>query len=91
MNIDGLMLIDLTEACGEGNEPTKEWCDANLAFTTGNTTATMTLNHKGGSFIGVSGKARKVKTQYVGVSGVARKVKRSYVGVNGIARQCWGS
>lgn len=29
---DGLMLIDLTEAFGAGNEPTKEWCDANIPF-----------------------------------------------------------
>lgn len=37
-------------------------------------------------YIGVSGKARKVKKMYVGVSGKARKVKKAYVGVNGKAR-----
>jgi hypothetical protein len=91
MNIDGLMLIDLTEACGAGNEPSKEWCDSNLAFTTTTTTATATLTLKGGVYIGVSGTARKIKTEYIGVSGVARKIKRAYIGVNGVARQCLGS
>ena len=32
---DGLMIIDLTEAFGEGNEPTKAWCDANIPYFTG--------------------------------------------------------
>lgn len=35
---DGLMLIDLTAACGAGNEPSKEWCDANIPYFTGTTT-----------------------------------------------------
>lgn len=30
--IDGVMLIDLTEAFGEDNEPTKEWCDENIPY-----------------------------------------------------------
>lgn len=29
---NGIMLIDLTEAYGEGNEPSKEWCDTNIPF-----------------------------------------------------------
>lgn len=36
---------------------------------------------------GVSGVARKIKSQYVGVGGVARKVKSGYIGVGGVARQ----
>lgn len=32
MYYNGLMLIDLTEAFGAGNEPTKEWCDANIPY-----------------------------------------------------------
>lgn len=32
--IDGVMLIDLTAACGAGREPSKEWCDENLPFFT---------------------------------------------------------
>ena len=35
---DGLMLIDLTEAFGSGNEPSKEWCDANINYFDGATT-----------------------------------------------------
>lgn len=30
--IDGLMLIDLTETFGVGNEPTKDWCDTNIPY-----------------------------------------------------------
>ena len=33
--LDGAMLIDLTDCYGEGNEPSKEWCDANIPFFTG--------------------------------------------------------
>lgn len=40
-----------------------------------------------GWYIGVDGKARKVKAAYVGVGGKARKVKAGYVGVNGKARK----
>ena len=43
-----------------------------------------------GFYIGVDGKARKVKGAYIGVDGVARKVKKGYIGdENGIARLCW--
>ena len=86
MNIDGLMLIDLTAACGAGNEPDKAWCDANLAFTKTTTTATVTVRIKSETYIGVSGKARKVKKMYIGVGGKARKVKKAYIGVNGKAK-----
>ena len=37
-------------------------------------------------YVGVGGKARKVKALYVGVGGKARKVKKVYVGVGGKAR-----
>lgn len=30
--VDGLMLIDLSEAFGEGLEPTQEWCDNNIPY-----------------------------------------------------------
>lgn len=36
--VDDAMLIDLTAAFGAGNEPTKEWCDANIEYFAGNTT-----------------------------------------------------
>ena len=38
---DGLMVIDLTEAFGEGNEPTKEWCDTNIPYFDGATEITV--------------------------------------------------
>ena len=42
-----------------------------------------------GAYIGVAGKARKVKKMYIGVNNVARKVKKGYIGINGVARQCF--
>ena len=38
------------------------------------------------AYIGVGGKARKVKNLYIGVGGKARKVKKAYIGVGGKAR-----
>lgn len=29
---DGVLLVNLTETFGAGNEPSKEWCDANIPF-----------------------------------------------------------
>lgn len=37
MYVDAVMLIDLTEAFGLGNEPTKEWCDENISYFDGST------------------------------------------------------
>lgn len=42
-----------------------------------------------GFYIGVDGKARKVKGGYIGIDGKARKIKKGYIGVNGVARLCW--
>ena len=42
------------------------------------------------AYIGVDGKARKIKKGYVGVNGISRKIKKAYVGVGGVARPCWG-
>lgn len=75
--IDGAMLIDLTDAFGSGNEPSKEWCDANIDY------------FLGSKYIEVentSPVARKVKYQYIGVDNVARKVKKGYIGVSNVAR-----
>ena len=44
-----------------------------------------------GVYIGVGGKARKVKKMYAGIGGKARKVKKAYVGVNGVARLFFSS
>ena len=45
-----------------------------------------------GFYIGVDGKARKVKGGYIGVDGVARKIKKGYIGdANGVARLCWSA
>lgn len=43
-----------------------------------------------GFYVGVDGKARKVKGAYIGVDGVARKIKKGYIGdENGVARLCY--
>lgn len=38
------------------------------------------------SYIGIDGKARKIKKWYIGVDSKARKVKKAYIGVGGVAR-----
>ena len=38
------------------------------------------------SYIGIDGKARKIKKWYFGVDNKARKVKKGYIGVGGVAR-----
>lgn len=42
-----------------------------------------------GAFVGVGGRAQKIKGIYVGVAGKARKATKGYIGVNGIARLFW--
>ena len=43
-----------------------------------------------GFYIGVDGKARKIKGGYIGIDGKARKIKKGYIGdENGVARLCW--
>lgn len=44
-----------------------------------------------GAYIGVDGKARKIKKAYIGVDGKARKIKKAYIGIGGVARPCWSS
>lgn len=41
------------------------------------------------TYLGISGKARKMVNGYVGVDGVARKIKAAYIGVDGVARKIW--
>lgn len=53
------MIIDLTAACGAGNEPTKEWCDANIPYFIGS---------KDVPLPNVQGIARKIKKGYIGVT-----------------------
>ena len=63
MWFDGLMLIDLTEAFGEGNEPTATWMKKNVPFFTG----TLDIEKKT-----TEGVARPIKKAYIGIGGVAR-------------------
>ena len=36
-------------------------------------------------YIGIGGKAKRIKKLYVGVNGKAKRVKKAYVGVDGVA------
>ena len=38
--VDEVMIVDLTETFGAGNEPTKEWCDENINYFEGTTIIT---------------------------------------------------
>ena len=40
-------------------------------------------------YVGIDGKARKIKKIYIGVNGIAREVKAAYVGVDNLARLCY--
>lgn len=40
-------------------------------------------------YVGVNGKARKVRKLYFGVGSKARKIKRGYIGIGGVARPFW--
>ena len=42
-----------------------------------------------GAYIGVNGKAAKIKKGYIGLNGVARKIGKGYIGVNQVARPFW--
>ena len=80
---DGLMIVDLTEAFGSGNEPTKQWCDEHIPFFD-DTYCLFDTD------IEVQSKARKVKAIYTGVNNVARKVNTGYIGINSTARGFFG-
>ena len=44
-----------------------------------------------GAWIGVGGKARKIKNMYIGIDGKARKIKKAWIGVGGKARLFFSS
>lgn len=81
---DGLMIVDLTEAFGSGNEPTKQWCDEHIPFFT---TTKCLFN----TDVTVPSRARKVKAIYTGVNNVARKITNGYIGINSTARTFFGN
>lgn len=62
---DGLMLIDLTEAFGAGNEPGSAWCQENIPYFTGTTTVERAIS---------SAVARKIKGGYIGIPAVSNMV-----------------
>ena len=44
-----------------------------------------------GAWIGVGGKAKKIKSMYIGVDGKAKRVKKAWIGVNGKAKLFYSS
>lgn len=61
---DDLIIVDLTETFGAGNEPTKEWCDANITYVDGVDTDKPTI-----SGISVSGTKATISKADTGGSG----------------------
>jgi hypothetical protein len=47
MWFDGIMLIDLTESFGAGNEPSLNWCDNNIPYFTGTLNADQAIDCSG--------------------------------------------
>ena len=45
--VDEVMIVDLTETFGAGNEPTKEWCDENINYFEGTTIIEASLDTSG--------------------------------------------
>lgn len=72
-----IMVVNLTDAFGQGSEPTLQECDDNFVFEDSNTIKYLN---------GDQGKARHITDLYVGINGKARNVISAYVGVNGKAR-----
>lgn len=60
---DGWMIIDLTQAFGYGNEPTKEWCDTNIPYFEN----IYNINRDTPVYV-----AKKVIKGYIGVNGVSK-------------------
>lgn len=79
------LIIDLTEAFGAGNEPSKDWCDRVIPFFEG----TRTIEEK--PLVGVGGIARPISSGYVGVGGISRRIVAGYVGVNGASKNIFSS
>lgn len=77
---DGAMVIDLTDAFGAGNEPTKEWCDNKIPFFEG----TQTIEITSSSFkVNVNGSWKEADSAYVNVNGSWKNIDAIYVNVNG--------
>ncbi len=76
---DGLMIIDLTESFGAGNEPSKAWCDENIPYFDGSYVY-LDVNQIDHNYF-------KAEKMYVGINNVARKIVKGYIGINGVARK----
>lgn len=76
MSVKKIIVVNLTDVYGSGNEPTKSWCDENINLE-GDTVLFNSLN----------GIAHKCKNLYIGVNNIARKIKKGYIGVGDVAKQ----
>lgn len=60
------LIIDLTEHWGAGNEPSQNWCDANIPYFAGTYNAPASW--------GAIGKAKEIAKGYVGINNIAKLI-----------------
>ena len=78
MYIKDVFIINLTDAFGRGNEPSKSSCDNYITVSSGGK-----IYYQGEE---LESTAHNISKMYIGVGGVAHIVKKAYVGVNNVAR-----
>lgn len=67
--LDGAMVIDLTACFGSGNEPTKEWCDANIKYFEG-TKKLSSINMRAK----IDDSIKEISNGYVKINGVWKPI-----------------
>lgn len=80
MDIKDFIIVNLTEAFGRGNEPSKADCDNYMTVSDNDK-----IYYQGPE---VESVAHNISKIYIGIDGVAHKIKKAYIGVNNIARLC---
>lgn len=68
--VDDMVLVDLTESFGAGNEPSQAWCDRNIPFFSGSTTVDNPLSMR----VKVSGEWKEANKMYVKNEGTWKEV-----------------
>ena len=77
--LDGAIVIDLTADFGSGNEPTQEWCDANIPFGIGTFKLT-NINMRAK----INGSIKEISKGYIKVNGVWKEISAGYSKVGSI-------
>ena len=71
--LDGAMVVDLTADFGSGNEPTKEWCDANIPFIIGSAEL-ISINGR----TKINGSIKEITKGYTKVNGVWKSISSNH-------------